>query len=373
MQRLLQTSRPGWPAQVEALGLSFHSIGGIPYWDEGVAYRFSAREIETLETAANELQDLALAAAESIIKRGDYARFGIPEAAIPLIEASWEADEAAFYGRFDFHFDGVTPPKLLEYNADTPTSLLEAAVVQWDWLEAVHPGCDQFNWIHEALIEAWGSLALPAGPLAFSSVNDSEDQATLFYLMETATQAGLSPQFLSISKVGWDGQNFVDLADRPLACLFKLYPWEWLVTEPFATHIAQGKTRWIEPAWKLLLTGKGLLVALWELAPGHPNLLSAAFTPESVPGPRVRKPLWGREGANVRLERPGEADLALAGPFEHQPMVWQTRSSLPCFDGNYPVLGVWMVDSEACGLGIREDVMPITGNSSRFVPHFIDG
>jgi glutathionylspermidine synthase len=35
------------------------------------------------------------------------------------------------YGRFDLAYRGDGPPKLLEYNADTPTALFEAAVVQW--------------------------------------------------------------------------------------------------------------------------------------------------------------------------------------------------------------------------------------------------
>jgi glutathionylspermidine synthase len=37
------------------------------------------------------------------------------------------------------------------------------------------------------------------------------------------------------------------------------------------------------------------------------------------------------------------------------------------------VIGAWLVASEACGLGIREDTRLITGNTSRFIPHFITG
>jgi glutathionylspermidine synthase len=33
------------------------------------------------------------------------------------------------------------------------------------------------------------------------------------------------------------------------------------------------------------------------------------------------------------------------------------------------VLGAWIVDHEAAGLGIREDFRRITGNTSQFVPH----
>ncbi|MBN9117856.1 MAG: glutathionylspermidine synthase family protein, partial [Planctomycetes bacterium] len=46
-------------------------------------------------------------------------------------------------------------PKMLEYNADTPTALVEAAVAQWMWLKDVDERADQFNSIHEQLIEAW--------------------------------------------------------------------------------------------------------------------------------------------------------------------------------------------------------------------------
>ena len=41
----------------------------------------------------------------------------------------------SLYGRLDLSFSGQGPAKLLEYNADTPTSIFEAAVFQWTWLE----------------------------------------------------------------------------------------------------------------------------------------------------------------------------------------------------------------------------------------------
>ena len=73
--------------------------------------------------------------------------------------------EPSLYGRLDLRWDGTGPPKLLEYNADTPTALFEAAVVQWEWLQCLEDGAarhDQFNSLHEALIAAWRALGLPA-------------------------------------------------------------------------------------------------------------------------------------------------------------------------------------------------------------------
>lgn len=71
---------------------------------------------------------------------------------------SWNEEPPAIYGRFDLAYDGIHPPKLLEYNADTPTALLEASVVQWYWLQDVFPKDDQFNSIHEHLVAKWKEL-----------------------------------------------------------------------------------------------------------------------------------------------------------------------------------------------------------------------
>ena len=36
-------------------------------------------------------------------------------------------------GRFDWSWDGKNPPKLLEYNADTPSMILESSDIQGLW------------------------------------------------------------------------------------------------------------------------------------------------------------------------------------------------------------------------------------------------
>lgn len=44
---------------------------------------------------------------------------------------------------------------------------------------------------------------------------------------------------------------------------------------------------------------------------------------------------------------------------------------LPWFDGQYALVGSWIVGDTACGNGLREDATLITRNTSRFVPHVI--
>ena len=138
MQRIPLTPRSNWQHIVEQAGLTFHTLDPVgptqpdrPYWDESACYEFTAAEIDTLEAAGNELQTMCLAAAQHIISRRRYADLLIPASAIPAIERAWNAEPPALYGRFDLMWAGAGsshPPKLLEYNADTPTSLLEAAV-----------------------------------------------------------------------------------------------------------------------------------------------------------------------------------------------------------------------------------------------------
>ena len=158
------------------VGLSFHTLdGGEPYWDESACYVFSLAEIDKIELATYELNDLCLKAVEHILHRNLWDEFQIPPLYSDFIRKSWDQDEISVVGRFDLLFDGVNPPKLLEYNADTPTGpLLEAAVVQWFWLQDVAPQDDQFNSLHEKLIEAWKRVKTEFGcPVSFVAVEET--------------------------------------------------------------------------------------------------------------------------------------------------------------------------------------------------------
>jgi Glutathionylspermidine synthase len=377
MQRLPLAPRADWRAHVERdLGFAFHTIDGMPYWDETACYAFTADEVDALEAATAELEEMALELVNRVVTAGDpaYDRLCIPPVARPAIERSWTLGEKNLYGRFDLSYDGKGPPKLLEYNADTPTALFEAAVVQWDWLESLWPERDQFNSIHERLIEAWRNFGLDGRRVWFAAVKDhAEDAGTVDYLSDTALQAGLHTGRIAIEDIGWDGQRFFDLDDQPIEALFKLYPWEWIVAEEFGAHLLSGATQVIEPAWKMVLSNKAALALLWELAPGHPNLLPAALEPGAIEGDVIRKPIFGREGANVRLVGvDGRVISEVDGGYGAEGFVYQAYAPLPEFAGNYPVIGSWLVASQPAGMGIREDAGPITRDTSRFVPHYFE-
>jgi glutathionylspermidine synthase len=192
------------------------------------------------------------------------------------------------------------------------------------------------------------------------------------YLQDTAQQAGLEASIFPIDEIGWNGRRFVAPDDEALGAVFKLYPWEWMVREEFGKHIASADTLWIEPAWKMLLSNKGILPVLWDLYPRHPYLLEAKFDGPGLMMSWVKKPLLGREGANILMHQPGQ-DLETGGDYGQEGFVFQQMAGLKCFDGAYPVIGSWLIGHEegnaAGGMGIRESDSPITTNTSRFVPH----
>jgi glutathionylspermidine synthase len=350
----------------------YHTADGVPYWDESAYYQFSTAEIDALEAATYALDKMCLDAVEHVIHEDLFDRFLIPPPYRDYIRQSWEHDELSIYGRFDLAFDGKQPPKLLEYNADTPTALLEAAVVQWFWLRDCLPGQQQFNSIHDRLLEAFQLLRQKTEERFYFTALAGcvEDYMTVNYLRDVAIQAGFETAYLDVEEIGWHAGRgvFTDRQENAIRLCFKLYPWEWMQRDQFGPFLMRAACRWLEAPWKALLSNKAILPVLWELNPQSPYLLQTALEP--LPGgDYVQKPILGREGANIQIFEGGKLFLKSEGPYQG-PAVYQELWPLPRFDDRYfPVIGSWMVNGWACGIGIREDENLITGNLSRFVPH----
>jgi len=374
MQRNVISPRKDWQKKVEEIGFEFHTLEET-YWDESVCYSFSMDEVELIEKATSDLWDKCLEAVQYVIDQKLYSKFHIPEWFVPHIEKSWNDDAPAIYGRFDFCFDG-TSLKLLEFNADTPTSLFEGSIVQWYWLQDVYPEADQFNSMHEKLVDTWKYLTefLHPAPLYFSCVRDMlEDYTTTQYLRDCATQAGLDARFIYVDDIGYDSsrKEFVDLDENVMLNIFKLYPYEWLVNEPFGANLIGSESLWIEPSWKMILSNKAILPILWQLFPDCPYLLPTYFDQYNLIS-YAKKPILSREGANIELVRNYYTVEQTDGEYGEEGFIYQQLCELPNFDSNYPVIGSWIIGQEPAGMGIRESRNLITDNKSRFVPHLIE-
>ena len=113
------------------------------------------------------------------------------------------------YGRFDLRLRRLNPPKLLEYNADTPTSLLEAAVIQWLWFRGAVPE-ERPRPVELDPRAPRREMAQPQrwmdGTVYFAHVADptGEDLMTTTYLRDTASEAGLATVGMTCRRSGWD-------------------------------------------------------------------------------------------------------------------------------------------------------------------------
>jgi glutathionylspermidine synthase len=381
MKKVACEERPGWRSYAESVGFEFHTFDGEPYWDETAYYQFNLRQIEQdLEEPTEELHQMALGLVDDVIRDEEKLKqLAIPEKFWDFVADSWRNKAPSLYGRLDLVYDGTGPAKLLELNYDTPTSLFETGFFQWVWLEdqimrgKVPQGADQFNSLQDQLEAAFANLPL-ANPLYFASVaNSIEDKGTVMYLMDIAKQAGVDSRFIELEQLGEASGQLVDLEGYAIGGLFKLYPWEFMLQEDFASVILSSQTQWLEPGWKMLLSNKGILPLLWQKYQGHPNLLESHFEQpgQSFGAGWVRKPLFSREGANVELVTHSGEKISEPGPYADSPFIRQKLQPLPKFGDSYSMIGSWVVGNSAAGIGIREDNSLITKDSSRFLPHII--
>lgn len=383
MHKISIEERPDWRERVEREGFAFHTIDGERYWDESGYYRFTREQVtKDIEQPTRELHQMCLDVVERVVESEELlSGLAIPPAFFDLVRTSWKEGHPHLYGRMDFSYDGRGPAKLLEINADTPTSLLECASVQLLWLEdqirrGVLPAeADQFNTLAEDLIRAFDTFAKDT-PFYFSAIAGSvEDRGTTDFLGRMAGLAGIDARHIDIEDIGLTAEGrFVDLQGNWIPRLFKLHAWEHIFREPFGEAVPRCDTQFVEPAWKSIISNKGILPLLWKFNEGHPNLLPSHLDADPrapVPKGWVRKPFFSREGANIEIRTEGDERIAEDGPYTDAPYILQQFAPLPKFGDSYTLIGSWVIGDTASGMGIREDDSLITKDTSRFLPHVV--
>jgi glutathionylspermidine synthase len=386
MQRIPITERLNLKDAAVEHGFEYIPGKGMTGWNENFYYQFSLEQIESeIEDPAQEIEEMCFQVVDRAINDESVLnRLSIPEPFWDYIANSWNNGEKNLIGRMDFSYEAGNAAKLLEYNADTPTTLYESAVFQWEWLEQVKEqglvpdNGDQLNDVHESIVEAFSDLKI--GTLAHFACNQNleDDRGTLEYIKECAQEAGIEGCSIGMEEIGLDHKNrLTDVDDHVITTLVKLYPWEWIMNEDFGQYIPSCGVKFIEPPWKSILSNKGLLPLLWGMFEGHPNLLPSYFADDPAAidfmnkGDYVGKPMLSRQGANIEIVQNGKTVCYTKGPYADNSRIVQGFQPLPNFEDNYPLVGCWVVASRAVGLCIREDNTLITGRDAQVIPHVI--
>lgn len=378
---------------MEEVGFGWHTDDdGTPYIIPELV-RVTPAEADAYYEAANTLYEMFAEAGQHIIDNDRFEELGIDENLVDMIRASWDDDDWHVYGRFDLAggIDGK-PIKLIEFNADTPTSLFETAIIQWAVLKANKMDeSSQFNNIYEAIRDNFKRLITNDDGLEkfdeyyngesilFSSVRDlPEDEQTTRLLQKMAQDAGFQTDFCYMDQVGFleEGGIFNE-QDQYFNLWFKLWPWENIAAdEPelmgILNQIMQNRQSvFINPAYTLMFQSKGILKVLYELFPDSPYLLETSYEP--LDGTKhVVKPLFGREGENIAIiTEQGETEQETGGEYGHHPVIYQEFVEFPKDEnGEIYQAGVFFA-WEACGLGFRRGDQ-ILNNTASFVGHVIE-
>lgn len=368
MKRIAIKPRENYVQKIEEMGFNFHT----DYWKENAYYSFTMKEIEEIEKATNVCYDMYVNAVQYVIDHNLFHKLCIPSGMENMIIESWERDDLSLYGRFDFAIINGTP-KLLEFNADTPTSLLEASVIQWQWKQDLFKDLDQFNAIHENLVQSFKDIQnrYKVRRYHFACCRENvEDEETVQYLVAAAMEAGLNTAEIEMEQLNLDNRVFYDPSGERIGCCFKLYPWEWMMNE--SQEGCKANILWIEPIWKSLMSNKAMLPILSELYPDSPYILKCTDHLTSDMKDYCKKPVFSREGANVTLVKNGQVLEQTDGDYGEEGYVYQELVDIPSFDDKYPVIGSWVIGGVSAGMGIRETSSKVTDNMSEFIPHVIE-
>lgn len=390
---------------------------GYHYWTEDAVYSVSTLELEDIRAQVQEVNRICIDAIEWLAS-GGMGTMGLPAEFFRLAVASWrkyrEGDgELDIAGRFDFLpvqdlTTGGTVLKLLEYNADTPTTMVESAVCQTSHFDYHFAGDARYttvNRIGDAFIDRWHKV-LKSRPIVEGRVDNDiwftcltdpdnpddlellEDRLNTNLMMHCAEMAGWNARFVPLQDIAFNSErNLFEAPDgTPISTLWKLYPWEDIAVDEFGPAVLDTYeyTDWFEPAWKMLLSNKFLLAALWQLNPHHPNLV-----PTFIGGPDglehfVRKPIFGRQGLGITVVKKDEAgvDQLVYGDPESLVNVdddgcvyqeWITGMNFADNEGDhYPTIGVWVVENEVVGFAIRDQDQPVLDDCCHFVPMVVD-
>lgn len=346
---------------------------------------FSSAEIQHLKNVTEEAYGIFVKATQRILERNELKKIGIPSFFEPCVYHSWEnrSRHPFCLGRFDLSggVDQLTT-KVIEFNADTASTLPETLYWQTLQLSQAKESLQQFNNLRQDLTLKLQSLAgsFDFGQPTFlgSSLGYKEDVLNVNAILDVAHQAGFDTHYLDLEKVVFsDNGIFYEVGDEyvPVDVWYKLFPWDWVFKEEpelakiLNKIIINDQAVILNPAYTTIWQNKVFMSYITEHFPN--NVIAETRTELTWEmSSYVKKPMYGRIGENITL-KDGSREVSTAGDYGRQPMIYQKYYPLgKDSESYYYQPGVFYSDRPSA-LNVRAQNHPILTDDCEFMSHFI--
>lgn len=384
MRRVTMTPRANWRPGLSKYSFGGRAVGAGARWREDVRYEFQSSQIDLIENTADEVHGMVLQTMRWAVDNRLLGNLHLSLDAQRIVEHSWSCyaeggvrslRAGGLIGRLTFAYDGRDSLRLVGCDYDTPAGVFAAAVIQRNWLETMIGDADQFNGLHEALIERWEELAGSRRCAALHFVYSASSRieaGEVAYLAAVAEEAGIAVHILPIQAMEWDGRQFLDDTGQAIGWLAKRYPWQTLMASPFTDALRGGTLAVSEPPWRWAPSLGGFLALMWRLYPGHPNLCPAGFEPEELD---AEDSVWAREsfGGSAAAWRMVDEGRIVSGSERapSPPLVWLETPLGFASEGAYAVIDAWIVGDKCMGMTVRESEDRAIGPDASIVPHLL--
>ncbi|MBJ8006451.1 MULTISPECIES: glutathionylspermidine synthase family protein [Bacillus cereus group] len=330
---------------------------------------------------------------------------GFPDASLPFIRLKGMYPESVI-SRFDFALTDDNRIKMLEFNSDTPTFIVECFQMNGKVCEKL--GYDDPNANQERLLSSGITKAVMEFTKGMENPNvvftahheHIEDWNTAMYL---SGLCHVENKVMPMRELRITDDALVDRDGVPIDVLYRqTYPIEDLIEDQdpetgdlvgveLLQLVKEGKLFIINPLSAFLIQPKSIQCLIWGLAEEgafytseeqkwiKEYMLPTYFEPDLFLGksPFVQKPSFGREGDTITI-RDKDTNIMIRNAHETY------KSSLPIFQKytELPVVfletekgieklsyvfGAFLIAGKASSIGIRAGEK-ITGNESYYLP-----
>lgn len=364
-------------------------------WDETSAYLIEKDEVDSILDAVEPIVSMSYEAVDFLLD-GEWGTLGIPLPFFEFTRHSFDDQKPQLFTRYDFAYLGNGEVKLVGIDSDSPRNMMEASQAQRRWLwdkfasRAKDREVTQLNSIQEITEKAFEKVLEESETnlihIARGTDSRGEDWITSAFIKGIAKKVGWEVIDARMRDLRWDEQHqaWRDNKGNTIQNIYKHFPWDMLIRQKISKDMIINHNRFeslFEPSWKLILSTRAVLPAMWDLYPESPILSPAFMDKDESLGPNIvtstvlpttsRNEMGLLKGRNFTSWGEELKDLTGQKNVTYRDLVIPKRYKDKNGGYRFAYLSVYTVAGKIAGLGMRETRMPLLGAHSTFRPHLV--